>query len=176
MEKKEIVSYDYKTFTVRREVEGMAADAFEALGWSLVGTSVSIGAMSCINLSFKRDRRINNKQELLHHQERIERTLQIIDTLHNKKRSAGVASSIATGVIGTLIFGGGMSIGFELYPNKWWVASGIVLGVLGLAYASTAWFMYKLWRKRKSRVIDPLLEDEYNKLADYCEATNKLRR
>lgn len=60
-----VVSFDYKTIKVKREMETMVSDAFAALGWELNNTSMAEGSPFYVNLSFKRDRKINNKIKLL---------------------------------------------------------------------------------------------------------------
>jgi len=167
---REIVTYDYKTIVVRRDMEAMTVDAYENLGWEFVGGSTAGGAIFHVNLSFKRDRKIEGKQNLLKLQERVDGTLQNIEALQNKKKSAGSVPSLTTGIAGALTFGGGMSMAMLLgVETIGFMVGGIALGVLGMAIALFAWTIYKKVKKSSLRKIEPLLENEYNRLADLCE-------
>jgi len=176
MEKgKEIISYDYKTIRVRRQIETVATDAYEALGWELVGSSVFEGGIFHVVLSFKRDRRISNKEELLKLQAKADKLLINIETLQRKKRNAGTTPAIATGIVGALALGGGMSIVIELAGTVGWMIGGIALGVVGLGICGLAWLIYNKVKNGQEAKIAPMLEEEYNKLADLCEEAKRAK-
>jgi len=172
--KKEVITYDYKTVRVRRDMETMTTDAYENLGWEFVGSNVSGGAIFHINISFKRDRKIANKQELLKAQDKVDKVLLNVEYLKNKKKTAGLSSGITTGIIGTLALGGGMAMVIEGTGTTAILIGGIALGVVGLGICALAWLIGKKVKNRKIAKIDPMLEDEYNKLADYCEEVKKI--
>lgn len=173
--KNEVTINDYKTISVRRQMEMMTADAYECLGWELVGSSVSERAIFSVNLLFKRERRIANKRNLLELQEKVDSSLKKIETLQKKKKNAGLTSALTTGIIGTLTFGGGMSMIMELgIDTVGYMIGGIALGVVGLGICALAWLVNKKVRRNKIVKIDPLLEIEYNKLSDICEEAKKL--
>ena len=167
--KKEVITYDYKTIRVRRDMETMTTDAYENLGWEFVGSNISGGAVFHINISFKRDRKIAKKPELLKAQEKVDKVLTNIEYLKNKKKTAGLTSGITTGVIGTLALGGGMAMVLEGVGTTAMLAGGIALGVVGIGICALAWLIGKKVKSRQIAKIDPMLEDEYNKLADICE-------
>ena len=60
-----VISYDYKTIKVKRNIETLVCDTYENLGWQLTNTSSVEGSIFYVNLSFKRDRKVQNKVELL---------------------------------------------------------------------------------------------------------------
>ena len=175
---KEITSYDYKTVRVRRQLEAMVTDAYEALGWEMVGSSVSQGGIYHVNLSFKRNRKVANKTDLLKLQERIDSTLINIEMLMGKKKWAGMTSGIVTGTIGALTLGGGMAMVMELGvdPTKaGWIAGGIALGVVGIGICLLGWLIGKKVKTRTGIKVDPMLDQEYNKLADICDEARKIK-
>lgn len=168
--KREVITYDYKTIRIKREMEAMAADAYENLGWELVGSSIADGAIFHVNLSFKRDRKIAEKQKLLTLQEKVDGILLNIETLQSKKKAAGVTPSITVGILGALTFGGGMAMVMELGAQAvGYMVGGIAIGVVGLGICALAWLVHKTVKRRKSAKITPILETEYNKLADACD-------
>jgi len=166
---REVITYDYKTITVKRQMETMAADAYENLGWEFIGSSLAGGSIFNVNLSFKRDRKIADKQKLLKLQERIDNTLQHAEALLGKKRTAGMIPALTVGIAGALIFGGGMSMVLTLIETVGFVIGGVALGIAGLGVALLAWPIYKKVRKTTLAKIEPILEDEFNRLADICE-------
>lgn len=178
MEKKdEVTINDYKTISVRRQMEMMTADAYECLGWELVGSSVSEKAIFSVNLLFKRNRKVSNKKNLLELQEKVDTALKNIEILQRKKKNAGLIPALTTGIIGALTFGGGMSMILELGVEPivaGWLAGGIALGLVGIGICALAWLVNRKARRSKIVKIDPLLEMEYNKLSDLGEEAKKL--
>ena len=173
---KEITSYDYKTIGVRREMEVMTTDAYENLGWELVGSSVSALAIFTVNLSFKRDRKIANKTELLKLQEKVDNTLLNIEVMQNKKKTAGQVPALTTGILGALTFGGGLSMTIMLGAGTVaYMVGGIALGVVGFGIALFAWPIFKRVKRNSLKRIDPIIEDEFNKLSDICDEIKKIR-
>jgi len=164
------VTYDYRTIKVKREMEAMATDSYLNLGWELVGSSVSEGAIFSVNLSFKRDRKIANKQNLLKLQEQVDSNLLNIEVLQGKKKTAGLTPSLTTGIVGALTFGGGMSMVMTLSSTLGFLVGGIALGIVGMGICGLAWLVHSKVKKHKIAKINPILENEYNKLADICES------
>ena len=172
MENEKAVTFDYKTVRVRREMEVMTTDAYEALGWQVTNTTLAEGSLSFVNVSFKRNRKIENKLELQRLQEKVDSCLAQIDKLQKKKKNAGVPEGITTGVVGALVFGGGMSMTMCL-SGTGFLIGGIALGVVGIGIGLLGWLVHNKIQKKKLAKIEPLLESEFNKLSDLCEEANK---
>jgi len=171
--KKEVITYDYRTIRVKREMELMAVDAYEALGWQSVFSSVAEGSIFSVNLSFKRDRKVPDKQNLLKLQEKVDSTLNAIETLREQKRTAGTTSSLSVGIAGALTFGGGLSMALMLgVGSVGFMAGGVALGVIGVGICLFAYPIYKKVKKNKFAKTEPLLENEFNRLADICQEAN----
>lgn len=171
--KENAVTYDYKTLKVKREMETIVCDAYENLGWELTSSSTAENSIFQVNLSFKRNRKIENKMELLKLQEKLDSCLMSIESLQAKKKSAGSAEAVTTGVAAALVFGGGMSMSFVL-SGVGYLVGGIVLGVAGIGLGFLAWLIYKKVKKKKLGKIQPLLESEFDKLSDICEQAGSL--
>lgn len=167
-------TYDYKTIKVKREIETLVCDTYENLGWELTNTSSVEGSLFHINLSFKRDRKIENKTELLKLQDKADNVIASIDNLQNKKKNAGFVGALSTGIVGTLIFGGGMSMTM-LLSGVGYLIGGIALGIVGAGVCALAYPLFKKINKKQSAVIQPVLESEYDKLSDICDQAAKLR-
>lgn len=172
MEKENVFSYDYKTVRIKREMETMLIDAYEVLGWEVTGTSMSDGSLFHVNVSFKRDRKIENKKELLKLQDKIDSVLSNIEKLQKSKKQAGFPEAITIGTIGALTFGGGLSMTMTL-KGVGFMIGGIALGVVGAGICALAYVINKSIKKRKCAKITPILESELDKLADLCESASK---
>ena len=166
---REGITYDYKTIRVKRNMETMASDAYESLGWQPVNSSIAEGFIFNVNLSFKRDRKIEDKQKLLKLQEKVDSTLSNIETLQDRKRSAGTTPALSVGVAGALVLGGGMSMVMLLGGALGFMIGGIALGIVGMGICALAMPVYKKTKKKQFAEIESALENEFNKLADICE-------
>ena len=168
------ITYDYKTIKVKREYETIVCDAYENLGWELTNTSASENSLFYINLSFKRNRKIENKMELTKLQEKVDNILANIENLQTKKKNAGVVEGISTGVVGALIFGGGMSMSMLNTASVGLLVGGIAVGIVGITVGLLGWLVLKKINKKKNTKIQPILESEFDKLADVCEQAHGL--
>lgn len=168
------ITYDYKTIKVKRSIETLVCDTYENLGWQLTNTSSVEGSLFYVHLSFKRDRKVENKVELLKLQDQADNVVSTIDYLQNKKKNVGTAGAITTGVVGSLVFGGGLSMTM-LLSGIGYMIGGIALGLVGAGICALAYPIFKKVNKKKGVNIQALLESEYDKLADICESATKLR-
>ncbi len=173
MENQKSITYDYKTVRVNRTMEAMLTDAYQNLGWELTNTTMAEGSLTNVNVSFKRNRKIENKMELNKLQEKIDTTLSNITKLQAKKKSAGVPEGVTVGCIGTLTFGGGMSMALTL-TGVGFMVGGIALGVVGIGIGLLGWLTHNKIQKKKLSKIEPLIESEYDKLSDLCEQANNI--
>lgn len=169
-----VISYDYKTIKVKREIETLVCDTYENLGWELTSTSSVEGSLFYINLSFKRDRKVNNKIELLKLQDKADNILANIEILQRKKKNAGFVGALSTGIVGALTFGGGMSM-CMLLSGAGYMIGGIALGLVGAGICALAYPLFKKINRKTSSKVQPMLENEFDKLADICEQAGKLR-
>lgn len=173
MENQKSITYDHKTVRVNRTMEAMLTDAYQNLGWELTNTTMAEGSLTNVNVSFKRNRKIENKMELNKLQEKIDTTLSNITNLQAKKKSAGVPEGVTVGCIGTLTFGGGMSMTLTL-TGVGFMVGGIALGVVGIGIGLLGWLTHNKIQKKKLSKIEPLIESEYDKLSDLCEQANNI--
>lgn len=169
-----LTTYDYKTIKVKREMETLVCDTYENLGWKLTNTSSVEGSIFCVNLSFKRDRKIENKVELLKLQEQADSVIASIDNLQRKKKRSGLGASLTTGIVGALTFGGGMSMSM-LLKGVGYMIGGIALGLVGAGICALAYPIFKSINKKQSTKIQPIIECEYDKLSDICNQAGKFR-
>ncbi len=173
---KNTLVYDYKTVKVKREMETITTDVYENLGWELCSTSADVGSIFYVNLSFKRNRKIENKVELAKLQTKVDSALATIEQLQLKQKNAGFVPALITGIAGSLVLGGGMSMAMLLTANIGAFIGGIALGVVGIAICLANVAIYKANHNKQISQIQPLLESELDKLADLCEEASKLTK
>lgn len=169
-----VVTYDYKTVKVKRNIETLVSDTYQNLGWELTNTSSYEGSLFYINLSFKRDRKVNNKIELVKLQAEADDIVAKIDNLQSKMKNAGLVASLTEGSVGALVFGGGMSM-CMLLSGVGYMIGGIALGIIGAGICALAYPLFKKVNMKKEAQIQPILESEYDKIADICDQAAKLR-
>ena len=85
--------------------------------------------------------------------------------MQRNKRNAGVIPGLSTGVVGALIFGGGMSMTMCL-TGVGFLVGGIAMGVVGIGVGLLGWLVHNKVQKKQITKIEPLLESEMNKLSD----------
>lgn len=169
-----VITYDYKTIKARREMESIICDSYQVLGWELTSSSIAESSPMFLNLSFKRNRKIQNKAQLLKAQEKMDTILGNIDVLQRNKKKAGLNIAILTGIAGTLIMGGGLSMIMTIGGIPATIA-GVVLGVLGVSTIVLSHFLRQRLRKKTIERLNPILESEFEKLSEINEVSAQLQ-
>ena len=191
------LAYEYKNVTVKRNSAGMYIDCMENFGWKLVendgydagtlltnlhpvnlGRNIASAAQSfgetadpseTMTLKFKRDRRIENKQQLEKLEREYEEALSAINKVERKKAAQKMGISLGTGIIGTVF------IGLAVYT---FVFANIVPGVLFAAVGAIGWaigfFSNIKIGKKKSTQAAPYVEEQLNIVYSACEKAHAL--
>jgi len=90
--------------------------------------------------------------------EQAESKLEELRRLDRSAEKPGTVVSLIIGVLGTLIFGGGMSCALLLTHTQYFVW-GIVLGLVGMAVLALAYPVYKwMTKKRRAKIAPRILE------------------
>ena len=195
--KEDFVAYEYKNVTVKRNSAGMHIDCMESFGWVLVeqagvdvqdlisnlnpinlGKNIANAAQSfgetadaseTMTLKFKRDRRIENKQQLDQLEREYEEAFSAIHKVERKNAAQTMGISLGTGIIGTVF------IGLAVYNL---VFSNIVLGVLFAAVGAIGWgigfFSNLKAGKKKSSQTEPYVQEQLDIVYNTCEKAHAL--
>lgn len=172
MQEKDFVSYEYKTKTVKAKDQTKAIDIYEAFGWEVTSTTPT--AIDGVTLSLKRDRKQKHKQELTKLERQAEDMFETINGLHRAKTAGASVFSYLFGCVAALILGGGMCLTMLIQNNIPAFASGILLGVLGIALCGINYFIYKKLVVKKTKTLLPIIDDDEEKLANLLEKGNDL--
>ena len=195
--KENFVAYEYKNATVKRNSAGMYIDCMENFGWSLVendgynvqallsnlnlvnlGKNIATATQSfgeaadlseTATLKFKRDRRIENKQQLGNLEQEYEEALSAIHHIERKNTAQTMGISLGTGIIGTGF------IGLAVYNFAF---SKPTFGVLFAAIGAVGWaigfFSNMKVGKKKSSQTKPYIQEQLNIVYNTCEKAHAL--
>ena len=179
---KDFVVYEYLSLDTSPESEQLYVDCYQNFGWIFTSSSnlqnqdyyinrPDMYEKKLVNLKFKRNRRIKNKQELLTLQKKMESSLKKIDKLTKEPELFGAMYSISIGVIGLI---------FVIFAVLSYLASKplyilcVLNGIVGLIGFLLAYFMNGKLLKKKQEKNEILIEQEYDLIYEYCEKANKL--
>lgn len=171
MENRDYISYEYQTKTVKLSDQSKAIDMYESFGWEVTQTNQTLGG---VLISFKRDRKINHKQELVRLERKAEETMDSISHLEKSKKSGATIFSVLFGIISALILGGGMSLIMVEKPSWTFLVVGVVLGVVGILLCSITYFIYKKMVEKKTKQVLPIIDEQNEQLANILEQGNDL--
>ncbi len=171
MEKKNFATYEYVTRTAKANKQTEEIDLREAFGWEVTETVPNL--TGGVNISFKRDRKINHKAELNRLERKADTIQKTIEGLErNKKKSASIFS-YTFGSVASLVLGGGMCL-CMLVGGVAAMIGGIALGAVGIAAMSINYPIYKRIVDKKSEKLMPVIEDNEERLAVVCEQAHDL--
>ena len=159
------VGYEYKEITTTRDMESVYLDGYPHFGWQPDGVAPSAIGFSHVNLRFKRDRKIKNKAEISRLQRQFEACIAEIGNLERSKTSSAFVTAMTVGLIGT-VFLAGATFAFiyaELIPLM------VILAIPGFIGWGLPYMLYKRIVAKRSAVVIPLIENQYDALCDVCE-------
>jgi len=195
--KENFVGYEYKTVNTTRDSAGMHIDCMESFGWSLVENDgydvqdlhtnlnpVNLGrnianaaqtfgettdAARVARLTFRRDRRIENKQQLDRLEREYEAALTAISKAERKNSAQTMGVSLGAGIIGSVF------VGISAYN---FVSSNIALGVAFATIGSIGWAIGFLANKKignkTSAQTEPYMQEQMDIIYCACEKAHAL--
>lgn len=178
MKEKNFKTYDYTTVTVRKELEPVYMDMYESFGWELTDNELGVlinGLGSSAKLSFKRDRKINNKTNLIRLQKRCEELFRNIDRLESEKTSTAMIKAFVVGIIGIVFLALSvfMITGYLTFGGATMFLQ-VIAGAIGILLCIPPYFIYRNTVTNKTAELDPLIDEQYDKISEICEEANTL--
>jgi len=180
---KEYVGYEYKTINVDSEKASMYVDAYENFGWILddsiplvrepkiISTLPTRQFGSTITLKLKRDRKIMSKAELTRLQQHFESCMDEIEVLEKSKTKNALIYALVIGFIGTAFLAGSV-FAVTAEPPK--ILLCIILGIPGLIGWALPYLVFKIFLKKRTTEVTPLIEQKYDEIHGICEKGNSL--
>lgn len=171
MENRDYISYEYKTKNVKLTDQTRMMDLYESFGWEVTQTNKAVNG---VLISFKRDRKLNHKQELSRLERKAEEYLDSLKHLEQSKTRGATIFAFTFGIICTLIFGGGMSMTLIENVKLSFMIIGIALGVIGMILCGMNYLIYKKMVEKKTKQVLPLIDEQDEQLANILEQGNDL--
>lgn len=165
--KEDYITYEYISINVESDLEPRYVDCYENFGWIHIKESSKqdyyINAnpnQDIVNLKFKRDRNIKNKDELRTLQQKCEAAFLEVDRLEGRPQSIATMYSL---IIGTIAAGFIAISVFTAIKDIWIIA--ILCGIVGLIGCI---FPYPIYKK----VIDKEEIENKNKIDEQYDIIN----
>ena len=168
---KDYIGYDYKTVTTDSDKTSMYLDAYENFGWMPEDSIPAMGLGGAVTLKLKRDRKILNKAELTRLQQHFESCMDEIATLERSKTQTATIYSIIVGLIGCAFLAGSV---FAVTAEPPLILLCILLGLPGLIGWVLPYQLFKLFTKKRTAEVTPLIEKKYDEIHEICEKGNAL--
>lgn len=172
MQEKNFVVYEYKTETFKAKDRARAVDEAEAFGWEAAETGKAIG--DSYSVTFRRDRKIAHRAELIRLEKRAKETREQVDLLQKSKTRGATVFGWIFGTCSALITGGGMSLVMADQSTTVKMAAGIVLGIVGIVMCCLTYPIYGKIALKKTKEVSPAIDAGEEVLANLLEQGNDL--
>lgn len=192
------VGYEYKTIIVPKELDGLWVDSLNTFGWTLEKKAPAVvkhvwgplrvmlaplavfggkfkelvtdhDSKTHVELSFKRNRHIENKAELNKLQLQFENCAKSIEALEASKKTGAAVAAYVIGLIGTVFMGISVFSYLAAMTPAFIIAA--VPGFLGWIIPI---FAYKALVSRKTRQVDPQIETQHDNIYEICQQASKI--
>ena len=169
--KRNFVGYEYKDIDVESKKSSLYIDGFQNFGWELDENQSPCAATGMVKIRLKRDRKIMNKAELTRLQRNFEDCMDQIEKLEHSKYLHANIAAIAIGIVGTM-FMAGSTFAIVATPPILWLC--VLLAVPGFAGWVAPYFVYRIIVRKRTKIVNPLIEDKYDEIYEICEKGNHL--
>lgn len=166
------VTYEYLSLNIKDDLEPMYIDFYESLGWISINTGKrdyyinSDPKKNLINIKFKRNRRIQNKEELNKLQKQMEEIMSNIEKIEKRPNTKATIYAMIVGIIGlgfmALALGASTGESMRIVPT-------VIFSVLTILCWSIPPFLYKEIVKKETEKIKVEIDKEHEKIYDICE-------
>lgn len=194
-----MVGYEYKSVTVRKDLESLWRDGYAQFGWKLEKSGPAtqkhvwgpfrllLAPLALIpfspvgqwiedhpsptkaELKFKRNRAIAKKAELNQLQFRFEEGVAQIERLEKNKQISAAAIAYLIGFTGTLFMG--VSV-FSYLADMQQLS--ILMAIPGFSGWILSFFAYQNVKSSKSRKATPLIERQYDSIYETCRKASDI--
>jgi len=177
MKKNEFTTYDYATINVKKNKESIYIDTYESFGWELTDSEINSANNGFINtkLSFKRNRKINNKSALIKLQKKLDVHFQNIDSLEAKKTINASFKAYGIGILAIIFLALSVFIITDYIDlGNLSIPLQIIFGAIGILLTIPPYFVYQNTVTLKTEQLQPQIDQEYDEISNICEEANLL--
>lgn len=165
------IGYEYKEIASDRSKSSMYMDGYQNFGWELAENQVKHRENGIELLRFKRDRKIMNKTELTRLERNFEDCMNQIEALERSKVKKANLAALTIGMLGTM-FMAGSTFAVTASPPMIWLC--VVLAIPGFAGWIAPYFCHRAMVKRRTMIVNPLIEEQYDEIYKICEKGSHL--
>ena len=164
-------SYEYKEITVRSDKASLYLDCYESFGWKQDENFPPQETRDRVTLKLKRDRKLVNRTELTRLQRHFEANMEEILSLEHAKTSAAALWAICIALLGTAFMAGSV---FAITAEPPRVLFCILLAIPAFAGWIAPYFVYRWVRDKKTRQVNPFIEEKMDEIYGICEKGQSL--
>lgn len=175
--KESYVAYEYKSINVKSDLEPMYIDYYENFGWNVINNEKkdyyinSNPNPNVVNIKFKRNRKIKNREKLNELQNKCEKAFLMVDKLEKQPSSQGTINSLTVAFIGTIFMA--ISV-FAISGEKLYIVPFLIGGALGIIGWILPYFVYKNTKNKLIEENKTKIEEQENIIYDTCEQARKI--
>lgn len=171
--KDDYIAYEYISINVKSDLEPMYIDCYENFGWIPVKNNGkrdyyinSYTNQNIVNIKFKRDRKIQHKEELQKLQKKCEEAFVEVDRLEKRPQSVATIYSLIVAFIGIVFMA--ISV-FSITGEKVVWVPAILGGILGIIGWTLPYFVYKNVKNKAETENKAKIEEQQNIIYETCE-------
>ena len=187
MQDKEHIQYEYLSLNVKSKLEPMVMDTYENFGWKTISSSAltdkedyyinntGTNGEKLVNIKFKRNRKVKNKDKLNVLQKKCEETFKKVDKLEREPHTKGTIYSLIIAMLGCVLLAisvfaitGEREIGLIDYVLS------TPIGIVGIVCWILAYFRYVKTKEKVEEKNHPLIEQLHEDIYNACEEAQKL--
>lgn len=168
MHQDNFVAYEYLNQTVSAAMQNTYVDGYANFGWQLQERKAGTRGVALV---FKRDRAIAHKTELNRLQKTFDQQMARVTRLERTKRTGAQVVGLSVGIIGAAFMAGSV-FAWEAAL----VVLSIILAVPGFLAWGTAYLAFRWWQGHQAQKVDPLIDDQYDAIAETSKAAFALLR
>ena len=165
------VGYEYKEIPAGGERTSLCLDCYQSFGWAIDERTPEQALRGKGKILLKRNRKIINKMELTRLQRHFESCLRELDELERSKTSQATICSVTVGLLGTAFLAGAT---FAVTHTPPLIPLTILLAIPGFIGWILPMFLYRAMVRRRTRVVDELMERKYDEIYEICEKGQNL--
>lgn len=168
---KNFTAYEYKEITMRSDKAPFYLDCYESFGWQQDENFPMQETKNTVLIRLKRDRKLVNRTELTRLQRSFEAGMDEITALEHSKTTAATIWALCIALAGTAFMAGSV---FAVTADPPRIVLCILLAVLAFAGWIAPYFVYRIVRDKKTRQVNPFIEEKTEEIYAMCEKGQSL--
>lgn len=173
--KDESVVYEYISINVKKDLEPVYIDSYKNFGWLHINNEKrdyyinSNPTPDIVEIKFKRNAKINNKEELQKLQKRCEKAFLTVSKLEKIPQALAMSYSLSIGIIAAIF----IAISVWSVIGKMWFPA-ILCGIIGVIGCAFPYSIYKNVKNKKETENRPKIDEQQNIIYETYEQARKI--